>query len=133
MFAGLLYASVWGVLGRGCLLGHYPFDGVVADLNAKLGSSINAGEPAVTIADFSRWLVKTTDLIEIDVVELAEDQPVVIVLDAIPGMELKGTILSIGNMYSESQGDVVYEVNVLLTDTHLAMRWGMTAAVKFEQ
>jgi multidrug efflux pump subunit AcrA (membrane-fusion protein) len=109
-----------------------PFDGVVADLNAKLGNSISAGEPAVTIADFSHWLVKTTDLTEIDVVELAEEDPVMVTVDAIPGVELKGTISSIGQTFSENQGDVVYEVTVLLTDTNPAMRWGMTAAVKFE-
>jgi len=109
-----------------------PFDGVVAKMNAKAGGSINAGETAVTVADFSNWLVTTTDLTEIDVVELVEDQPVVITLDAIPSEELKGTILSIGQNYSENQGDVVYEVTVLLTDTHPAMRWGMTASVSFE-
>lgn len=109
-----------------------PFDGVVADLPAKQGGSINAGESAVTIADFSSWLVKTTDLTEIDVVELAEGQPVTVTLDALPQVELKGKILSIGQNYSENQGDIVYEVTILLTDTHPAMRWGMTAAVKFE-
>jgi multidrug efflux pump subunit AcrA (membrane-fusion protein) len=110
-----------------------PFDGVVADLPAKVGSSINAGEPAVTVADFSEWLVKTTDLTEIDVVALTEGQPVTVTLDAIPGTELVGTILSIGQTYAENQGDIVYEVTILLSDTHPAMRWGMTAAVKFGQ
>jgi multidrug efflux pump subunit AcrA (membrane-fusion protein) len=109
-----------------------PFDGVVADLNAKLGGSINAGEPAVTVADFSQWLVQTTDLTEIDVVNLSEGQTVSVSLDAIPGAELTGEILSIGQTYAENQGDVVYEVTILLTDTLPNMRWGMTAAVNFE-
>jgi multidrug resistance efflux pump len=109
-----------------------PFDGIVAGLDAKAGGSINAGESAVTIADFSSWLVKTTDLTEIDVVKLAEGQPVTVTLDALPEVELKGKILSIGQNYSENQGDIVYEVTVLLTDTEPVMRWGMTAAVKFE-
>jgi len=109
-----------------------PFDGVVADLNARLGGSINAGEPAVTVADFSQWLVQTTDLTEIDVVALAEEQPVIVALDALPDAELQGQILSIGQTYSENQGDIVYEVTILLTETHPAMRWGMTAAVNFE-
>jgi len=110
-----------------------PFDGVVADLNAKAGGSISAGEIAVTVADFSSWLVKTTDLTEIDVVELAHDQPVGVTLDALPEVELNGSILSIGQSYSEYQGDVVYEVTVLLTDKNPTMRWGMAAEVKFEQ
>jgi len=109
-----------------------PFDGVVADLPAKQGGSINAGQSAVTIADFSAWLVKTTDLTEIDVVNLTEGQPVTVTLDALPDVQLKGKILSIGQNYSENQGDIVYKVTIQLTDTHPAMRWGMTAAVHFE-
>jgi len=109
-----------------------PFDGVVAQLNAKTGSSINAGQTAVTIADMSSWTVVTTDVTEIDVVKLKEGQSVVVTLDAIPDLEMKGKILSIGQTYSQNQGDIVYEVTVVLTDTNPAMRWGMTAAVKFE-
>jgi len=109
-----------------------PFDGMVADLNAKVGNSIKAREIVVTVADFSGWLIETTDLTEIDVVNLAEDQAVSVKLDAIPDVELQGTILSIGQAFSENQGDVVYEVTILLKDTHPAMRWGMTAEVKFE-
>lgn len=108
-----------------------PFDGVVADLNAKVGGSINAGEAAITVADFSEWLIKTTDLTEIDVVQLAEGDPVTVTLDALPGVELSGTILSIGQTFAENQGDIVYEVTIVLNETHPAMRWGMTAAVTF--
>lgn len=109
-----------------------PFDGVVAEMKAKAGSSIRPGEVAVVLADFSNWLVKTTDLTEIDVVELTEDEPVRVTLDALPGVELQGSILSIGQDFMENQGDIVYEVTVTLNDTHPAMRWGMTASVVFE-
>jgi multidrug resistance efflux pump len=108
-----------------------PFDCVVADLKAKAGNSITPGETAVTVADFSNWLVETTDLTEIDVVKLAENQSVTVKLDALPDVQLKGKILSIGQTFSENQGDVVYKVTVLLADTHPAMRWGMTANVTF--
>jgi multidrug resistance efflux pump len=108
-----------------------PFDGVVAELNARAGSSIRTGEVAVILADFSNWLVKTTDLTEIDVVNLAENGPVAVKLDALPDVELHGAILSIGQTYSENQGDVVYEVAVQLTEAHPAIRWGMTASLTF--
>ena len=110
-----------------------PFDGIVAELKAKPGSSINAGEIAVVIADISNWLAITSDVTEIDVVKLKEGQAVTVTLDAIPGRTFKGKILSIGQNYSENQGDIVYKVTVLLTDTDPAIRWGMTAAVKFEK
>jgi multidrug resistance efflux pump len=108
-----------------------PFDGVVAEMNAKRGSSIDAGEIAVTVADFSGWIIQTTDLTELDVVNVTEGQAVLITLDAFPEETLNGEVQLIGQNYAEKQGDVVYEVTVKLTDSLPNMRWGMTAVVKF--
>jgi multidrug resistance efflux pump len=109
-----------------------PFAGIITTLDLKVGEFASAGQPVVTIADTSHWVVKTTDLTEIDVVELSEGQPVTVTLDAFPGRELKGNVLSIGQNYSTNQGDVVYEVTVLLAEAEATMRWGMTAAVTFD-
>lgn len=110
-----------------------PFDGVVAGLNVKVGGSVGAGQIAVTIADFSSWLVKTTDLTELDVVKISEGQAVNITLDAIPDAVFTGKVLSISQTYTDRQGDIIYEVTVTLTETNPATRWGMTAVVKFAQ
>lgn len=110
-----------------------PFDGVVAKLPARPGATINAGEIAVTVADFSSWIVKTTDLTELDVVSVKEGEATTITLDALPDVTLNGKIESIGQTYEEKQGDIVYEVTVALTDVHPSLRWGMTAIVKFEK
>ena len=109
------------------------FSGTVTNLDLKVGQFAALGQPVITIANLSSWVVKTTDLTEIDVVSLREGQSVTVTLDAIPGVTLNGKVLTIGENYSEKQGDVVYEVTVLLTDQNPAMRWGMTAEVKFEQ
>lgn len=109
-----------------------PFSGTITDLDLKVGEFESAGETVVTIADTASWVVKTTDLTEIDVVNIKEGQPVTVKLDAFPNMEFKGHVLSIGENYTKNQGDVVYEVTILLTDKDAAMRWGMTAVVTFE-
>ncbi len=109
-----------------------PFAGTITNLNLKVGEFETSGQPVVTIADTSSWIVKTSDLTEIDVVNIKEGQPVTVKLDALPGVELKGNVLSIGENYTINQGDVVYEVTILLTDKDAAMRWGMTAVVTFE-
>jgi multidrug resistance efflux pump len=108
-----------------------PFPGVITNLDLKTGEFEAAGQPVVTIADTSSWVVKTKDLTEIDVVNIKEGQSTTITLDALPGVELQGTVLSISQNFSENQGDIVYEVTVLLQDKNPAMRWGMTAVVKF--
>jgi len=110
-----------------------PFAGTITNLDLKVGEFASSGNPVVTVADFSSWVVKTTDLTEIDVVNIKEGQPVTLTLDAIPGATLKGYVLSIGQNYAEKQGDVVYEVTVLLTDQQPTMRWGMTAKLTFPE
>jgi len=109
-----------------------PFPGMITNLNLKVGEFAASGQPVVTIADTSNWVVKTTDLTEIDVVNIKEGQPVTVKFDALPNVEFKGNVLSIGENFTENQGDVVYEVTILLTDKDAAMRWGMTAVVTFE-
>ncbi|MBK8616734.1 MAG: efflux RND transporter periplasmic adaptor subunit [Anaerolineales bacterium] len=110
-----------------------PFPGVITDLQLKVGEFEASGQPVVTIADTTQWVVKTKDLTEIDVVNIKEGQPVTVKFDALPGVEFKGNVLSVSDNFSENQGDVVYEVTILLTDVDPAMRWGMTAVVTFEQ
>jgi multidrug efflux pump subunit AcrA (membrane-fusion protein) len=110
-----------------------PFPGVITDLSLKVGEFAASGQPVATIADTSSWVVKTTDLTEIDVVTIKEGQTAVVVLDAIPDVELNGNVFRIDQNYSENQGDIVYEVTILLTESDPAMRWGMTAEVKFSE
>ena len=109
-----------------------PFPGVITDLNLKVGEFASSGKPVITIADNSQWVVKTKDLTEIDVVNVKEGQAVTVKLDSLPGTEFNGNVLSVGEHYSENQGDIVYEVEILLTEKDAAMRWGMTAIVTFE-
>lgn len=110
-----------------------PFPGIITDLNLKVGEFTTSGQPVITLADISKWVVKTTDLTEIDVVNITEGQSVTITFDALPGVELLGNVLSISQNFAENQGDIVYEVTLLLTDQNPAMRWGMTAVVKFAE
>jgi multidrug efflux pump subunit AcrA (membrane-fusion protein) len=110
-----------------------PFDGTVAGLKVKTGESVTPGQVAASVADFSGWIVKTTDLTELDVVNISEGQAVSITLDALPNETLDGKVKLIGQNYSEKQGDVVYEVTVELTEPLPNMRWGMTAVVKFAE
>ena len=109
-----------------------PFSGTIASLDAKTGESVSAGQVVVKVADFSNWVVKTTDLTEIDVVNLSSGQAANVTLDALPENSLTGKITSIGQTYSEVQGDIVYEVTVQMDEILPQMRWGMTAQVSFE-
>ncbi|MBF8282481.1 MAG: HlyD family secretion protein, partial [Anaerolineales bacterium] len=107
--------------------------GTVADLNLKVGEQVAPGQPVATIADFSGWTVETDNLTEIDVVKIKEGQGASVVLDALPGVTLRGTVTHISSIYVEQRGDITYKVTLTLADQHPQIRWGMTAQVTFDK
>ena len=110
-----------------------PFAGVIAQLKAKVGETAGPDTPMAVLADFSNWLVETSDLTEIKVPSVKEGQSVAVTFDALPELDLKGTVDSIGALYQTSSGDIVYPVKIKLIDTDQRLRWGMTAAAEFEK
>jgi multidrug resistance efflux pump len=109
-----------------------PFAGKVAQLEVEQGETVNPAMPVVQLADFTAWHVETTDLTELDVVNLDIGQNVKVEVDALPGQVLEGTITKIAEMSVLKRGDVTYEVMVALENSEgLPLRWGMTAFVDF--
>jgi HlyD family secretion protein len=105
--------------------------GTIVDLTLQPGQKVAAGTPVVTVADYSAWVVKTDNLTETDVVNLAVGQKVEVVLDALPEVTLNGEVTHINARFEEKRGDITYTVTILLSQTAPQMRWGMTAAVNF--
>jgi multidrug resistance efflux pump len=110
-----------------------PLAGTIAQLNVKAGEAAAPGVPVIVLADFSNWIIETNDLTEIKVPNVKVDQAVVVLFDALPDVELKGAVESIGTLYQTSSGDIVYPVKIKLIDTDPRLRWGMTASVEFEK
>lgn len=108
-----------------------PFDGTVAAVNVKEGEIVQAGTPAIVLADFRQWQVETTDLTEVDVVAMAQGLPVAVDIDAFPGVTLRGELRDIASTAAVLRGDVTYLATIDLVDPgDLALRWGMTAFVQ---
>ncbi len=108
-----------------------PFDGVVTDVNVTRGELIGSEKYAIQMADFSAWYIETSDLTELEVVDISEGEQVTIVPDALPGSTLNGTVESISLSSKTQGGDVLYMVKIKLIDTDPALRWGMTVEVTF--
>ena len=105
--------------------------GTAADIRILPGQRVSAGEVVLAVADFSKWVVETDNLTEVEVVSVKEGQAVEIILDALPDTPLKGAVSTINSRYEEKRGDITYTVTTVLNETHPLMRWGMTAAVRF--
>ena len=108
-----------------------PFSGVVADVSVKAGEQVSAETRIVSIADYSQWFVETTDVTELEVVNLSIGETVTIRPDALPDLELTGKVTEISNAYVQQGGDILYTVRIRVDGTDPALKWGMTVETIF--
>lgn len=106
-----------------------PFSGVVATLDLKTGEYVAPGAPSVHLADFAAWQIETTDLTELNIVRVRAGSPVTMTFDAVPDLELTGTVSRIRPFGDNRQGDITYVVTIAPDQQDKRLRWNMTAAV----
>jgi multidrug resistance efflux pump len=103
-----------------------PFAGTISDIYVRKGEWVTPGQPILLIADLTGLHVETTDLNEIDAARVKVSNPVTLTFDALPGVQVKGTIESVSPKSSEGSG-VNYTVVIKMDELPALLRWGMTA------
>lgn len=108
-----------------------PFNGVIAEVNVKVGEQVGTETRVVSLANFDSWIVETTDVTELEVVKLRVGQQVTIVPDALPDVQLTGEIIEISNAFTQQGGDILYAVRIKVNEGDERLKWGMTMEVVF--
>jgi multidrug resistance efflux pump len=108
-----------------------PIDGTIARVNFISGEPVSPNQPVMVVADMSKWTVETDNLTELQVVQVKPGQEIQLRADALPNVELKGIVESIGQSFEEKRGDITYTVKVVVQDPNSDLRWGMTMAAVF--
>ena len=108
-----------------------PFDGALVTLSARPGEQVAAGQPIGRLADLSGWQVETTNLTELNVVQVHLGQRASLTFDAIPGLELPGKVTAVRGLGENRQGETVYTVIVTPEKSDPRLRWNMTAVATF--
>ncbi|MGD8997987.1 MAG: HlyD family efflux transporter periplasmic adaptor subunit [Anaerolineae bacterium] len=111
---------------------HAPFDASVVEVSVEVGDSAAPGQVLVVLATLDQLQVRTKDLIELDVVRVAVDQPVTVTLDALHDTPLEGRVVRIDEQSEDYRGDVTYPVIIELLRGVQELRWGMTASVEID-
>ena len=109
-----------------------PFSGTIISNDLKPGQAVS---PAVTVmlGDISSWQVETTDLVELDIVNIRPGDPVSVTFDAIPSLKISGTVNRVKQIGVASQGDTTYTVTIDLDESDPRLLWNMKAFVAFEK
>lgn len=109
-----------------------PFNGEIMDINVSVNEMVGPEGWAIIVADTSRWYIETSDLTELEVVDVAVGQNVSILVDALPEIELIGVVEEISESYRSQAGDIIYAVRIRVEEFDPRMRWGMTVELTFE-
>jgi multidrug resistance efflux pump len=104
----------------------------VVEVSVEVGDSAAPGQVLVVLATLDQLQVRTKDLIELDVVRVAVDQPVTVTLDALHDTPLEGRVVRIDEQSEDYRGDVTYPVIIALVRGVQELRWGMTASVEID-
>lgn len=107
-----------------------PFTGVVADVNIAVGQQVGPNAWALAVINPTQWFVDTSDLTEYDVVNVNVGDIAAITVDALPDLNLTGTVEEISQAPKTSAGDILYTVHLRVEDPDPRIKWGMTAEVK---
>jgi multidrug resistance efflux pump len=105
-----------------------PFSGTIGDILIREGQYAPAGQPIVLLGDLSGMQIETTDLNEKDIAGLKIGDKVMVTIDALPGVQMEGTIAQIAPKSSKTTG-VNYTVTIDLAQIPEGLRWGMTTLV----
>ncbi len=105
-----------------------PVDGTVTQASPLPGDQVSVGMPAFRIDDLSGLLVDV-QVSEVDINNIAVDQPVSLTFDAISGKSYHGQVVEVSQAGDPSSGAVNFTVTAKITDGDSQVKPGMTAAV----
>ncbi len=101
-------------------------------MDVRAGELVQSSQPLIVLGDLDTLRVETTDLDEIDVVQVAVGQEAAITFDALPDRVITGSVTRISPMAEPGSGGVHYTVVLELEEVDPVLRWGMTAFVDIE-
>lgn len=105
-----------------------PFAGTVAEVNVAPGEQIDQRSP-VTLIDTSRYIVKAT-VDEVDAARVEVGQQVQVLIDALGGPALTGTVKRIAPQAQSGSAVTAYEVTFEVDPASRPVKSGMTASAQ---
>ncbi|MEO5965417.1 MAG: efflux RND transporter periplasmic adaptor subunit [Candidatus Limnocylindrales bacterium] len=108
-----------------------PFAGTVVSVGPVVGDRVQPGVVLVRVADLSAWRFETSDLSETSIARVQDGAAATITVDGLPGVEIPGTVASVGVYGASIQGDITFRVVVTPTGAVPAgLRWNMTVTIE---
>ena len=103
-----------------------PFDGIIAKIDARIGEVITAGEKVIISLTSPEGLQIEIDIPETDISKVSMDDPVLIILDALPEESFLGQTIEIDSSKTIIDSVVYYKVKILFEGDEQKIKSGMS-------
>lgn len=103
-----------------------PVDGIVTELNAKVGENASAAQPVVTVMADARLEIEVR-VPEADIAKIEVDNEARLTLDAYPGERFTARVIYVAPAETLIEGVATYKVKLQLTEDDARFKPGMTA------
>jgi HlyD family secretion protein len=107
-----------------------PFDGTVVDIGIKENDQLSAfdysSKTAVYLVD-TRTVKMEGVVDEVDIYSVKVGQKAIVTVDALPGVDLEGTVTFVSPFGNQTTGVVEFPVTISLTPSETELKGGLTA------
>ncbi|MBP7005771.1 efflux RND transporter periplasmic adaptor subunit [Patescibacteria group bacterium] len=104
-----------------------PFDGIVANIPVKMGDQASGGTAVATLLTTAK--LAAVSLNEIDVSKVAIGQRATVTFDALPDIQIAGSVSQIDTLGTVTQGVVNYAVKIAFLTQDTRIKPGMSVTV----
>ncbi|MDD2657944.1 MAG: efflux RND transporter periplasmic adaptor subunit, partial [Candidatus Pacebacteria bacterium] len=108
-----------------------PMNGVLTQLDAKVGQLASPGAPLVSIIGYGGFEVDA-GVSEIDVGKLAVGNSVTMTLDAFPNETFEGSVFYIAPAQTDTQGVISYQIKISFNKADPRLKSGLTANIDIQ-
>ena len=105
-----------------------PIDGVVTEVNGRVGAAAPEEVPLINLARIDRLLIEA-EVDENDIAQVKPGQSAQITFGALPDQEFQGKVVSVGKVGTAENEVVTFPVELSLEDPAHAVKAGMTADI----
>ncbi len=108
-----------------------PIDATVVSVVAQPGQTVDSNQRVITIATLDQWQIVVSNLSEIHISLVQENDPVTISFIALPDLRLSGRVRYIEPIGQETGIGTTYTVRIVPDSWDPRLRWNMNAQVLF--
>jgi multidrug resistance efflux pump len=106
-----------------------PFSGTIIEFYLSQGEFAGPGIPILLLANLEKFQVESTNLSELNILDVEPGEPATVTFDALREVPFPGSVRFVQPLGKNFQGDIIYKVIIDGDFAQQGLLWGMSCSV----